>query len=89
MHLCDGTYLKFQVKTVMNTKFSNREEYEWIKCADVTFSIVVFTNALIILKTAKIRSSQKNFFYSISQRRSMDDNLILKLIHIPNILTSN
>ena len=51
MHLCDGTYFKmttFQVKTVTNIRFSNRKEDEWIKSADVTFSIVVFTNALTI-----------------------------------------
>ena len=38
----------FQVKTVTNIRFSNRKEDEWIKSADVTFSIVVFTNALTI-----------------------------------------
>ena len=30
----------FQVKTVTNIRFSNRKEDEWIKSADVTFSIV-------------------------------------------------
>ena len=77
MHLCDGTYFKmttFQVKTVTNIRFSNRKEDEWIKSADVTFSIVVFTNALTIpnlsvffifavegltAKTAKRRSPRK------------------------------
>ena len=51
MHLSDGTYFKmtkFQVKTVTNIRFSNRKEDEWIRRADVTFSIVVFTNALTI-----------------------------------------
>ena len=57
-----------------NIRFSNRKEDEWIKSADVTFSIVVFTNALTIpnlsvffifavegltAKTAKRRSPRK------------------------------
>ena len=53
-HLCRRTYFKmtiFHVKAVINiiiTRFCNRKEDELIKCGEVTFSIVVFTNSQTI-----------------------------------------